>query len=232
MHHQIYGGLLFPLVFFKSNSIAMFLLSLDPSVADARSSAAKAFVAHVWKQPETLAAETAANLQDNNWDLDDLVSYQCHKLKMLTTARQRADERSARTIEALEECISCLQCELALQRTAEDLESDLPPKTEEHDEHDGRTCYPQIFIRSYTSVSQLLIPQNSSRPSVPKIHYIFIPLSFRRLPNFNFAPRSALILLPLHFYSIFPAICCSLHPVPNTIHPLNSVFSNWRYTVE
>jgi hypothetical protein len=164
---------------------------LTKTVAAAHSSAANAFVAHAWKQheSETLAAETAAKLQDENWDLRDLVSYQCHKLEMLTTASQRADERSARAIEALEERISCLQCELALKRTAEDLASDLPPKTEEHDEHDGRTCYPpQNFIRSYTSVSQPLVPQNGSRPSVPKTHYISIPLSFRRLPSFNFAP--------------------------------------------
>ncbi|KAJ7710134.1 hypothetical protein B0H14DRAFT_3022220 [Mycena olivaceomarginata] len=105
---------------------------LTTTVAAARSSAAQAFVTHAWKQhqSETLAAETAAKLQDENWELRDLVSYQCHKLEMLTTA----DERSARAIETLEERISCLQCELALKRTAEDLESDLPPKTEEHDE--------------------------------------------------------------------------------------------------
>ncbi|KAJ7242638.1 hypothetical protein C8J57DRAFT_1525999 [Mycena rebaudengoi] len=133
---------------------------LTKTVAAARSSAAKAFVTHTWKQhqSETLAAETAAKLQDENWDLRDLVSYQCHKLEMLMTARQRADERSARAIESLEERISCLQCELALKRTAEDLESDLPPKTEEHNEHDGRTCYsPQNFIRSYTLIYFSLI---------------------------------------------------------------------------
>ncbi|KAJ7693947.1 hypothetical protein B0H17DRAFT_1199620 [Mycena rosella] len=108
---------------------------LTKTVVAAHASAVEAFVTHAWQQhqSETLAAETAAKLQDENWDLRDLVSYQCHKLEMLTTARQRADERSARAIEALEE----LQCELALKRTAEDLESDLPPKTEEHDEHDG-----------------------------------------------------------------------------------------------
>ncbi|KAJ6579811.1 hypothetical protein B0H10DRAFT_2235563 [Mycena sp. CBHHK59/15] len=95
---------------------------LTKTVAAAHSSAVKAFVTHAWEQHQfkTLAAETAAKLQDENWDLCDL----------------RADERSARAIEALEERISCLQCELALKRTAEDLESDHPPKTEEHDEYD------------------------------------------------------------------------------------------------
>ncbi|KAJ6553528.1 hypothetical protein DFH09DRAFT_1318921 [Mycena vulgaris] len=127
----------------RANDYAAFSSALTKlvtkTVAAARSSAAKAFVTHAWKQyqSETLAAETAAKLQAENRDLRDLVSYQCHKLEMLTTARQRADERSARAIESLEEHISCLQCELALRRTAEDLESDLPPKTEEHDEHDG-----------------------------------------------------------------------------------------------
>ncbi|KAJ7233487.1 hypothetical protein C8J57DRAFT_1249962 [Mycena rebaudengoi] len=112
---------------------------LTKTVVAASSSAAMAFVTHAGKQhqSEALAAETAAKLQDENWDLRDLVSYQCHKLEMLTTARQRADERSARAIESLEERISCLQCGLALKRTAEDLESDIPSKTEEHDEHDG-----------------------------------------------------------------------------------------------
>ncbi|KAJ6577888.1 hypothetical protein B0H19DRAFT_1253192 [Mycena capillaripes] len=112
---------------------------LTKTVATAQSSAVEAFLTHALKQhqSEILAAETVAKLQDENWELRDLISYQSRKLEMLTTERQRADERSARTIEALEEQIFCLQCELALRRTAEDLESDLPPKTEEHDEHDG-----------------------------------------------------------------------------------------------
>ncbi|KAF8200415.1 hypothetical protein K438DRAFT_1821935 [Mycena galopus ATCC 62051] len=119
--------------------VSAFTELLVKTVVAAHSSAAMAFVTHAWKQhqSETLAAETAAKLQDENSDLRDLASYQCHELEMLTTARHRADERSARAIEALEERISCLQCELALRITAEDLESDLPPKTEEYDEHGG-----------------------------------------------------------------------------------------------
>ncbi|KAJ7440400.1 hypothetical protein B0H11DRAFT_2099701 [Mycena galericulata] len=114
---------------------------LKETVAAARWSAVKAFAIHAGKQlqSEALAAETAATLKDENRDLLEQVSYQYHKLEMLTTERQRADERSARAIEALEEHISCLQRELALKRTAEDLESDLSPKTEEHDEHGGPT---------------------------------------------------------------------------------------------
>ncbi|KAJ7453063.1 hypothetical protein B0H11DRAFT_2072475 [Mycena galericulata] len=109
------------------------------TIVAAGSSAVKAFATHASEQhqSEALAAETAAKLQDENEELRDVISYQGHKLEMLTTARQRADERSARAIEALEERISCLQSELVLKRTAEDLESDLPSKTEEHDEHGG-----------------------------------------------------------------------------------------------
>jgi DNA-binding LacI/PurR family transcriptional regulator len=120
----------------RANDFAMYgsaLIGLvTETVVAAYSSAAMAFETHALTQhqSETLAAETAAKLQDENEELRELISYQCHKLEMLT----RADERSARKIEALEERISCLECELALKTTAEDRESDHPPKTEKHDE--------------------------------------------------------------------------------------------------
>ncbi|KAJ7144650.1 hypothetical protein C8R44DRAFT_865545 [Mycena epipterygia] len=101
-----------------TNNSAVFSSALvklfTKTVTAAHSGAVKAFVAHTWKQhqSETLAAETAAN----------------------------SDKRFAHVIEALEEHISYLQCELVLKRTAKDLESNLPLKTEEHDEHDRSAC--------------------------------------------------------------------------------------------
>ncbi|KAJ7303744.1 hypothetical protein DFH08DRAFT_825677 [Mycena albidolilacea] len=133
---------------------------LQKTVIAASLSAMKTFMTHIY-QSETVAAETAAKLQEENSDLRDVVSYQRHKIETLEAALKRADER----IKAREERISSLQHQLALKRTARDLESE----TEEHNEHDG-PARPTKRLKTERV-------QNS----------LFIPLSFRRLFNFTFA---------------------------------------------